>query len=72
MPQHQAQTDQVKKIQLPSTIQQVYWTKRMAASGGMVGLEVFTHYVGNRLELQIELSDQSGKTFGKYSDKIKW
>jgi len=36
----------------------------------MVGLEVFTHYVGNNSEMKIEISDQSGKTLGKYKEKI--
>jgi hypothetical protein len=42
----------------------------MAAAGGMVGLDIFTHYVGNNSELKIEITDQSGKTLGKYTDKI--
>src|SRR5574341_478036 len=70
MPQHQGQTDQVKKVQLPSAIQQVLWTKRMAAPGGKVGLEVYTHYVGNGSDLQIEFSDQPGKILGNYRDKM--
>jgi len=70
MSQHQGQTDQVKKVQLPSAIHQVLWTKRMAAPGGKVGLEIFTHYVGNKSELKIEFTDQSGKTLGNYSDTM--
>ena len=70
MPVHQGQTDQIKKVQLPSAIQQVLWTKRMAAPGGKVGLEIFTHYVSNKSELKIEFTDQSGKTLGNYSDKM--
>jgi hypothetical protein len=67
---HQNQTDQVKKIQLQSAIEQVLWTKPIASSGGLVGLEIFTHYVGNGSSLEIELSDQNGKNFGKYKEKI--
>jgi hypothetical protein len=36
----------------------------------MVGLEVLTNYVGNNSEMKIELTDQSGKTFGKYKETI--
>jgi hypothetical protein len=70
MSAHQGQTDQVKKVQLPSAIHQVLWTKRMAAPGGKVGLEIYTHYVGNKSELKIEFTDQSGKTLGNYSDTM--
>lgn len=63
-------TDQIKKIELPSSLQQVLWTKAMAAPGAKIGLNVFTHFVGNGSQLEIELSDQSGKTLGKFKDKI--
>jgi len=67
MQEHQAQTDQTTKIEFPSTIQQVFWSKRMAAPGGVVGLEILTHYVGNNSEVKIEVSNHSGKTLGKKS-----
>lgn len=70
MAEHQGQTDAIKKIQLSSSLEQVIWTKRLAVSGGSVGLEIFTHYVGNGSSLEIELSDQNGKNFGKYKEKI--
>lgn len=70
MPEQRGPTDQVTKIELPSSIQQVLWTNRRAARGGLVGLEVFTHFVGNNSEMKIELKDQSGKTLGKYKEKI--
>ena len=70
MPEHQGQTGQVKKVKLESDIQQVYWTRRAAAPGGSVGLEVFTHHVGNNSELKIELTDKSGKNHGNFTDKI--
>ena len=70
MTAHQTPTDQIKKVQLPSAIEQVLWTKPMAGSGGRVGLEIFTHYVGNGSSIEIELSDQTGKNFGKYKEKI--
>lgn len=67
---HQSQTDNVKKIQLASSIEQVIWSKRLAAPGGSIGLEIYTHFVGNGSKIEIELSDQNGKTFGKYAEKI--
>jgi hypothetical protein len=67
---HQTPTDQIKKVQLPSAIEEVLWTKPMASSGGRVGLEIFTHYVGNGSALEIEISDQAGKNLGKYKEKI--
>jgi len=70
MNEHKGQTNQIAKIELPSGIHQVLWTKRMAAVGSLVGLEIFTHYVGNNSEMKIELTDQSNKTLGKYKEKI--
>jgi hypothetical protein len=70
MPVHTKQTDQISKIELASSLQQVYWTKQMVAAGGVVGLEIFTHFVGNGSSLEIELSDQNGKNFGKYKEQI--
>jgi hypothetical protein len=70
MNEHQSQTGQIKKIKLESSIQQVYWTRRAAAPGGTIGLEVFTHYVGNNSEIKIDLTDKSGKSHGNFTDKI--
>ena len=70
MTEFRGQTDQVEKIELPSAIQQVVWTKRIAALGAVVGVDVFTEFVGNGSSIEIELSDNSGKTFGKFKDKI--
>ena len=70
MANYTANTDSAKTTKLTSSLQQVYWGRRYAAAGGAVGLEIFTHHVGNNAELQIELEDQSGKSFGKFKDKI--
>jgi hypothetical protein len=70
MSKHQSPTDQIKKVQLPSAIQCVLWTVRRAAPGGSIGLEIYTQFVGNGSKIEIELSDQNGKTFGKYAEKI--
>jgi hypothetical protein len=70
MAEHQGQTGEIKKVKLESDIQQVYWTRRAAAPGGSVGLEVFTHHVGNNAELKIDLTDKSGKSHGSFTDKI--
>jgi hypothetical protein len=70
MPKHQAKTDEIKEIKLPSAIQQVMWTKPQVAIGAQVGLEIFTNYVGNASEVEIELSDGTGKKFGTSKAKI--
>ncbi|UCF64277.1 MAG: hypothetical protein JSW33_00175 [bacterium] len=67
---YQAPTDEVKKIELPSAIQQVLWTKQMAAAGAKAAIEVFTRYVGSNSDLEIELSDHSGKKHGTIKSKI--
>lgn len=63
-------TDQLHQIKLPSAIHHVVWSKRAAAVGGLVHLDIFTHYVGNSSEMKVELTDGSGKVLGNYSDKI--
>ncbi|MBP1647508.1 MAG: hypothetical protein H6Q30_953 [Bacteroidetes bacterium] len=69
MAEHSSQTSQAKKVALPSSIEQVMWSKRLAAVGGLVGLEVQTLYIGNNSEIQVELTDASGKSLGKYSER---
>jgi hypothetical protein len=70
MSEHQGTSDQIKKVELPSSIQQVLWTKPYAAAGAEVGLEVFTQFVGNNSEMKIDLSDKSGKKFETIKAKI--
>ncbi len=70
MSSHKGQTGQTTKVKLDSAIEQVYWTRRQAAPGGAVGLEVFTRYVGNGADIKIELTDNSGKSHGSFTDKI--
>ncbi len=70
MSDHKGQTDQVEKKELSSAIQLVVWTKRMAAPGAVVGVDIFTEFVGNGSDIKIELSDNSGKSIGKFKDKI--
>jgi hypothetical protein len=68
--EYQGPTDQIKKVELPSSIQQVVWTRPYAAVGAKVGLEVFTQFVGNNSEIKIEISDNSGKKFETIKAKI--
>jgi hypothetical protein len=70
MPEYSSQTGQVKKVTLPSSIEQVMWSKKIAAAGGLVDLDIFTLYIGNNSEIQIELSDGSGKAHGKYTERM--
>lgn len=42
----------------------------MASPGGHVGLEVFAEYVGNGAEVEIEYTDQTGKTLGKCKGRV--
>jgi hypothetical protein len=63
-------TDQSHQIQLDSTIEQVMWSRTLASPGGTIGLEVFTHYVGNGAEMTIALRDHTGASFGTYDVKL--
>jgi hypothetical protein len=67
---YQENTDHLKRIVLPSTLQSVIWTKRCAPANETVGLEIFTHFVGNGSKIEIEISDHNGKSFGKYKENI--
>jgi hypothetical protein len=67
---HSCQTDQAKRVTLPSAIDSVAWTRARASGNGLVGLEVSTHFVGNGADLKIELSDKSGKSHGSFAEKI--
>ena len=70
MMQHQSPTDQIKKVELPSSIQQVLWVRPYASVGAKVGLEVFTQFIGNHSEIKIEISDKSGKKFDTIKAKM--
>ena len=63
MNKHSGDTDKVQKEKLTSSIEQVMWTKNSASPGAKIGLEVFTQYVGNNSDIQIEITDKSGKKF---------
>jgi hypothetical protein len=67
---YKKQSDKFHEIKLDSKIMSVYWKQKMATGGGTVSFFVQTHFVGNGSTLKIELIDQSGKTFGKYEEKI--
>lgn len=63
MTDHKGQTDELTEVELPSTIEQVQWTQWIASPGGTVGLEVFTKYVGNNAELEVEVKDGGGGSY---------
>lgn len=67
---YKAQTNELKQIELESGIQRAQWTRSVAAPGGEVSLEILTKNVGNGAELKIELSDHSGKKYGKLKEMI--
>jgi hypothetical protein len=70
LPEYKGPTDELTTIELPSSIQQVYWNKKMAAPGTTVILEIFTHFVGNGSQVTIELSEDSGKNYGTFKYNI--
>jgi hypothetical protein len=50
MSTHRSQTDESKRVKLPSSIERVQWADLRAAPGGTVGLEIGTRYVGKRVD----------------------
>lgn len=71
MATHKGQTDKTHRIQLPSSIQRVQWSRLQTAPGSTVGLEIDTRYVGNGSTLQIKLTDHRGTTHGTFKDEIQ-
>jgi hypothetical protein len=63
-------TDKAKQEKLPSSVQQVYWSRRAAFAGSKAVVEVLTHYVGNNSKINIKVTDGSGKTIKKVERKI--
>lgn len=70
MSTHKKQTNQTHRVTLPSSIEQVRWTRSRAAPGGKVGLDISTRYVGNGVGLTIKLTDRDGSTHGTFRDQI--
>lgn len=70
MVEYRGNTNKVYLIKLPSTVSRVVWEQCAAAPGGVINLQVFTHYVGNGSLIKVHFSDRSGKKFGKCSGKI--
>ncbi|MFZ0456160.1 MAG: hypothetical protein WCE54_05435 [Ignavibacteriaceae bacterium] len=70
MNKHSGETDKVQKIKLTSSIEQVMWTKNSAAPGAVVGLDVYTQFVGINSDVSIEISDKSGKKFDTIKSKL--
>lgn len=67
---YQGNTNDTYPNTLSSSIEQVMWTRPLAAVGGIVRLEVTTHFVGNHASLEIELLDQQGERHGVFEDHI--
>ena len=70
MAETKSNTDKAKQEKLPSSIQQVYWSRRAAFAGSKAVVEVLTHYVGNNSKVNIKVTDGSGKTIKKAEKKI--
>ena len=70
MEEHTGNTNETSEVKLASTIDQVSWSRNVAAPGGSVGLAITTNFVGNSAKLEIELSDHSGKKYGQLKENI--
>jgi hypothetical protein len=60
MPEYTGGTDERHVFPLPSAIESVHWTRRQAAPGGTVGLDVRTQFCADGSHLQIQLTDAQG------------
>ncbi len=70
MTKHSVSTGKIKEVKLPSTIEQVSWSKPRAVAGSKIGIDVFTKYVGNNSDVKIEIKDKNGKSGGTTKGKI--
>jgi len=70
MYEYQKQTDAIHKIKLPSTINLAIWDRSVASSGDEVGLQVYTHFVGNESEIKVSIHNKSGKKLDEITGKV--
>ena len=70
MYEYQKQTDAIHKIKLPSTINPAIWDRSVASSGDEVGLQVYTHFVGNESEIKVSIHNKSGKKLDEITGKV--
>jgi len=63
-------TGEVHVVHLSSAIDVVTWSRRQAAPGARVGLQLRTHFIGNGARVQIQLRDQAGTTFQTYTEGL--
>jgi len=61
MHQYQGQTDQAHRIELTSTIEHAVWDRSVGSIGEEVGFEVYTHFVGNYNDVEIEFHNCNGR-----------
>lgn len=54
-------TDAIHKVTLPSAINLAMWDRSVASIGEEVGFQVYTHFVGNYNEVEIEFHNCNGR-----------
>jgi hypothetical protein len=70
MATYRGTTNETHRIQLDSAVDVVAWDRRIAAPGARVGLDIRTHFVGNGAAVEVQLRDQRGTTFTRYTEGI--
>jgi hypothetical protein len=71
MPEFTGSTDEKHVFTLPSEIDSVYWDRRQAAPGGIVGLTVRTIFCADGSQIQIKLQDAQGTVHNTLSGKLR-
>jgi hypothetical protein len=61
MLEYQRQTDTTNRIELTSTIEHAVWDRAVGSIGEEVGFQVYTHFVGNYNEVEIEFHNGNGR-----------
>jgi len=70
MSRHTGATDTSHVVALPSTIEQVAWSRRRAAPGGAVGLTVRTVFCGDGAPIRVQLVDAAGTRHARLSGTL--
>lgn len=70
MPKMNGQTDQVLKVKLNSQILGAAWGLAEVAAGGVIPIEVATHFVADGSDIQVTVKDLEGKTVESLKGKV--
>lgn len=70
MSEYQKATDEAHQVKLTSKLVHALWISKAVCVGEKAPFEVWTHFVGNGADIQVEVFDRKGKSITKIKGKI--